>query len=325
MKIFRGLKERPILAAGTAVAIGNFDGLHLGHQAILRFLVAQARKKKLPSLVLTFSPHPEKVLGVGRTAMIQTLKQRLAGIRESGVEAVLLAGFDRAFADLTGENFVKQIIVTLLAAKEVVVGENFRFGRNREGDIEDLRRHGRKMGFAVHPRPAVFRRGQVVSSSRIRSLLQAGNISAANILLGRPYQVEGRVIRGRGRGRDLGFPTANIRAENEIAPPGVSLTLARIQGRLYPSLTNSGSRPTFGFGPTQMETYIFDFQGVLYRKRISLHFIHRLREEKRFRGADDLTTQIRKDVAAARSYFRKHAPASGAARIRPEGWKGPDD
>ncbi len=314
MKIFRGLEERPTLPAASAVAIGNFDGLHLGHQKILRFLVAKAREKRLTSLVLTFSPHPERVLGGGRTAMIQTLEQRLAGIGASGVESVLLAGFNRAFADLTGEEFVKQIIVGLLAAKEVVVGQNFRFGRDRRGDIDDLRRHGQKMGFAVHPRSAVFRNRQIVSSSRIRSLLQVGDIRAANRLLGRPYLVEGKVIKGRGRGRDLGFPTANIRPENEIAPPGVALTLARIQGRLYPSLTNTGCQPTFGAGPARIETYVFDFQGVLYRHRIGLLFIHRLREERRFRGAQELTSQIQKDVAAARLYFQKNASVLEAVR-----------
>jgi riboflavin kinase/FMN adenylyltransferase len=309
MKVFRGLEEWPVFRDGTAVAIGNFDGLHLGHQEILHFLVEKARDRKLTSLVLTFSPHPERVLGGGRTAMIQTLEQRLAGIRASGVDAVLLVGFTKTFSNLTVEQFVSRVIVTSLAAKELVIGENFRFGRNRRGDIDDLRRHGRKMGFAVHPRPAVLRNGLVVSSSRIRSLLQAGRIFTANRLLGRPYLLEGQVLRGRGRGRELGFPTANIRADNEIAPPGVYLTLARIQGRLYPSVTNSGSRPTFGAGPAQVETHVFDFQGTLYRKRIGLHFLRRLRKEKRFPEANELIRQIRKDVAASRLIFEKIAPA----------------
>ncbi len=325
MKVFRALQDRPVFPDGTAVAIGNFDGLHLGHQKILRFLVDKAQQRKLVPLVLTFSPHPEKVLGGGRTAMIQTLEQRLAGIRASGVEAVLLAGFSKKFADLSAKEFVSRIIVDGLNAKEVVIGENFRFGRDRRGDVDDLIRFGRIMGFSVHPGPAVFRDGQIVSSSRIRTLLQAGNIATANRLLGRPYWLEGWVIRGRGRGHDLGFPTANIRTVNEIVPPGVYLTLAQIQGRLYPSLTNSGNRPTFGAGPAQIETHVFDFQASLYRRKIGLHFLRKLRKEKRFRGADDLVRQIRRDVSASRIYFEKNASASGMIRVTLRHRANPDD
>ncbi len=249
--------------------------------------------------------------------MIQTLRQRLTGICASGVEAVLIASFTKAFAHLAVEEFVRRIIVTILAAQEVIIGENFRFGRDRRGDADALCRYGRKMGFAVHPRPAVQKNGQVVSSSRIRNLLLAGNILTANRLLGRPYLIEGRVIKGRGLGRDLGFPTANIRPENEITPPGVYLTLAQIQARLYPSLTNSGQRPTFGLGLSQVETYVFDFQGVLYRKKIGLHLLRRLRKEKRFPGAEALIEQIRKDVAASRSYFATRTASIEKHRLSP--------
>lgn len=308
MKVFRGFEDRPGFRGGTAVAIGNFDGLHLGHQEILRFLVDKARTSSLTSLVLTFSPHPEKVLGGGRTPMIQTLEQRLRGFRDAGIEAVMVVNFTRSFADLSIEEFISRIIVHSLAAQVVIVGENFRFGRSRRGNIEDLQRLGRKRGFSVYPRPAVIRKGRVVSSSRIRGYLQSGDILSANALLGYPYHLEGRVIKGQGRGRVLGFPTANIRTENEIAPPGVHLTWARIKDRFFPSLTNSGSRPTFAAGPAQIETHVFDFDGPLYRRRIGLHFLRRLRKEKRFPGADALIRQIRKDVAASRSYFGQTEP-----------------
>jgi riboflavin kinase/FMN adenylyltransferase len=304
MKVFRAFQDRPVFPDGTAVAIGNFDGLHLGHQEILRILVDQSRKRNLVPLVLTFSPHPEKVLGGGRTTMIQTLEQRLAGIRAGGVKAVLLAG---------------------LNAKAVVIGENFRFGRDRRGDVDVLVRSGRKMGFSVHPCPAVFRDGQIVSSSRIRALLHAGHIAAANRILGRPYCLEGTVVKGRGRGRDLGFPTANIRTINEIVPPGVYHTLAQIRSRFYPSLTNCGTRPTFGAGPPQIETYVFDFQDSLYRRKIGLHFLRKLRKEKRFQGADDLVRQIRQDVGASRLYFEKHASALPMIRVPVRTRANPDD
>jgi riboflavin kinase/FMN adenylyltransferase len=315
MKVFHGFQERPAFSQGTAVAIGNFDGLHLGHQDILRFLVKTARDRNLTALVLTFSPHPEKILGAGRTPMIQTLEQRLAGIQASGVDAVVLAGFTKAFSDLTVGQFISRVIVRSLAAREVVIGENFRFGRNRSGGIDDLLDRGRKMGFRVHPRPAVQKNGHVVSSSRIRALLQSGRVFTANRLLGRPYLLEGKVMKGQGRGRELGFPTANIRADNEIAPPGVFLTLAHIHGRLYPSITNSGSRPTFGAGPAQVETHVFDFQDVLYRKKIGLHFLRKLRKERRFSGTADLVSQIRKDVAASRMIFETNVRAGSACKI----------
>ncbi len=310
MKVARGLENPPVFSGGTAVAIGNFDGLHLGHQRILRFLTERARENRLTSLVLTFSPHPEKVLSGARTPMIQTLEQRLRGLRRSGVEAVLVARFSRAFANLSVDEFGRLISATL-KARAVVVGENFRFGRKRRGGITELRRLGQKYGFAVHPCPPVIREGQTVSSSRIRALLLAGRVSPANRLLGRPYTIEGKVVKGRGLGRDLGFPTANVLPENEIAPPGVHLTMALVRRRAYPSLTNSGHRPTFGPGPAQIETYVIDYQGALYNRKIGLRFLRRLRTERKFPGAEALISQIRKDVAASRSYFQTTVAASG--------------
>jgi riboflavin kinase/FMN adenylyltransferase len=287
------------------VAIGNFDGLHVGHQRILRILVKKAEEKGLVSLVLTFSPHPERVLESGRIAMIQTLEQRLAGIRSAGVQAVLLAAFDKAFAGLTSAEFADRVIVSSLRAKEVVVGENFRFGRFRQGDVDDLRRFGRRLGFAVSPISSSIRNGEVVSSSLIRRLLGDGNIRAANALLGRPYDIEGRVVHGSGRGRELGFPTANIQSANEILPQGVYFTEAVLSGRSHPSLTNIGHRPTFGAGRLQVEAHIFDFRGSLYRRRIGLRFLQELRGEKKHSGPEDLITQVRRDIAAARAYFDK--------------------
>lgn len=324
MKVFRGLARRSAFPGGTVVAIGNFDGLHLGHQKILRFLVDRAEKSRLTSFVLTFSPHPEKVLGGGRMPMIQTVEQRLGGFRRMGVEAVQVTRFSRAFARLSVDEFARRVS-TSLAAREVVVGENFRFGRRRQGDIEALHRLGQKYGFVVHALPPVIREGHPVSSSRIRALLLAGHISPSNRFLGHPYVIEGRVIKGRGLGRDLGFPTANILAENEIAPPGVYLTLAGIQSRQYPSLTNSGCRPTFGSGPALIETYLFDFQGTLYNKKIELQFLRRLRKERRFPRVDGLIRQIHKDVAASRLFFQKTAFVSRRPKVSGRRAAGPGD
>jgi len=305
MKVLRGLHERPAFPGGTIVAVGNFDGLHLGHQRILRCLVEKAREKGLVSLVLTFSPHPERILGGGRIAMIQTVEQRLAGIRSAGVQAVLLASFDRTFAGLTSAEFVDRVIVSSLRAKEVVVGENFRFGRSRKGDVDDLRRFGQRLGFAVSPISSAVRNGKVVSSSLIRRLLDEGRVAAANTLLGHPYEIEGRVVRGSGRGQGLGFPTANIQTPNEILPRGVYLTEADILGRFHPSITNIGYRPTFGGGGLQVEAHIFDFQATLYRRRIGLRFLRKLRGEKKHPGPERLISQVHKDIAVAHAYFEK--------------------
>ena len=313
MKVFRGLRERPVYPAGTVVAIGNFDGLHLGHQRILRVLVCKARAMGLTSLVLTFSPHPEKVLAHGRIGMIQTLEQRLAGIRDSGVASVVVASFDRAFAALTADEFAGRVIAASLSAKTVVVGENFRFGKFRQGDVDRLRRLGQKLGFTVSPVPPAVRSGQVVSSSLIRRLLDEGKITAAHQYLGRPYEMTGRVVRGSGRGRGLGFPTANVQPTNEILPRGVFITLADILGHSHPSLTNVGHRPTFGGGPLHIEVHVFDLEEALYRRRINLRFLRKIRDEKTFSDRESLIRQVQRDIAAARVYFLKSGRALPAA------------
>lgn len=303
MNVLERLDHLPSFRRPVAVAIGNFDGLHLGHQKILRFLVERAKESRLYSLVLTFSPHPEKVLGQSRIAMIQTLAQRLAGIEEFGVQAVLVTAFDRTFSSLSSREFVRKIIVSALQAREVIVGENFRFGRDRQGDIKTLEHLGSRFGFAVHPVRAVVRNGRVVSSSLIRFLLAEGKIEKANSLLGRAYEIEGQVIKGAARGKTLGFPTTNIQTANEIAPEGVFVTEARIRGRVYPSVTNIGTRPTFGEDKLQVESFLFGFQGNAYRRRVKLCFLKKLRDEKKFPASPALVEQIRKDIAAARNFL----------------------
>ena len=311
MKVQRGFKERPARRRGTAVAIGNFDGLHLGHQRILRHLVTIARDKRLTSLVLTFSPHPERILEGGQIAMIQTLRQRLDAIKALGVQVALVASFDREFAGLSSAEFVDRIIVSLLGAKEVVVGHNFRFGRGRHGDVAALRRIGKKRGFVVTGIPAVIRGGRVVSSSLIRCLLEEGRMPQANSFLGRPYEIRGRVVRGSGRGQTLGFPTANLRTANEILPPGVFLTEVEMHGRIHPSITNIGMRPTFGGGGVEVETHIFDLWSPVYGRCITLRFLRKLLDEKRFPDAARLVRQIQRDISAARAHFKRKRQITG--------------
>jgi riboflavin kinase/FMN adenylyltransferase len=301
MQVLRGLGDRPPSHRSTAAAIGNFDGLHLGHQKILRFLVAQAQAADLVPLVLTFSPHPEKVLGGGRIAMIQTMVQRLEGIRGQGVKTTLIVPFSRAFSSLSKEDFAREVIVSVLRSKLVVVGENFRFGRRREGDIGELRRLGREFGFLVKAVSSVVREGRVVSSS----LIQAGQVEKAAELLGRPYEIGGRIIRGSERGKSLGIPTANIETANEIAPPGVFLTEFQLGRRIFPSLTNVGRRPTFGCDTLHVESYLFGFRGSAYGRKIRLRFLRKLRPERKYDTPAALVAQIKVDMTAARSFFKR--------------------
>lgn len=304
MELIRGLDSLPPLTRHTAVAIGNFDGVHLGHQVILRLLVTEARRKDFPSYVLTFFPHPENILGRERIPMIQTQEQRLRDIDKYGVTASVVILFDQSFAALTSQEFVEKILIERLRAREVIIGANFRFGRDRTGDLATLKASAELRGFRVRSVPPVKRRGRIVSSSLIRRLLQEGRIESAQDFLGRAYEIEGAVVKGRSRGKGLGFPTANIQPENDILPKGVFLTLALVDEKAFPSLTNIGQRPTFGDRDRVIESYIIGFAGDLYGKRLRIQFCRKVREERKFLSGADLTAQIKKDLDTAKAFFR---------------------
>ena len=318
MNIYRSFDELRPSPAGTALAIGNFDGLHLGHQKILRALVREAVRRRLGSCLLTFSPHPEKMFGTKNIRMIQTLEQRLDGLCRAGVQSAFVAPFDRWFADLPARAFAEQTLHHGLNASVVVVGAGFRFGQGRQGDLAMLKALGREYGFEVRTVAPVIRHGSAVSSSRIRALLGRGAVSCAAELLGRSYTIEGDIISGDRRGRSLGFPTANVETPNEIVPSGVFLTLCEVEGKLRPSVTNVGLRPTFARrtaattsartraredGLRSVETFILDFDGKVYGAPVKVHFLKKIREERTFRSPADLVRQIGRDVAAARKYF----------------------
>jgi len=305
MEIVRswGAFSQPV--EGCAVAVGNFDGLHRGHRKILGRLVVEARRLRLPAYVLTFTPHPEKFFSPSRIRMLQTLDQRLEGLARLPLDGVLVARFRHALAGLSPSAFVRSILRDRLRARLVVVGADFRFGRGRRGDAEGLARMGRKAGFEVVAVPQLRRRGEVVSSSRIRTCLARGDIEQANDLLDRPYAIEGDVVAGVGRGRRMGFPTANIETPNEIVPRGVFLTVLCAAGVGYRSVTNVGVRPTFGRPRPAVETHLLDWKGDLYGASVSLAFLYKLREERAFSGAEALRAQLRRDVAAARRFFRR--------------------
>jgi len=303
MKIINGFENLPSISKNTITAIGNFPGVHLGHKKILKFLSKKAEELGLLSMVLTFSPHPEKILGETRIKMIQTLDQRLEEIKKFGIQAVLVISFDKKFSNFSGQEFIQKILVNLLRAKVLIVGKNFRFGKNREGDTFLLSRLASRFNLQVFSLPSVSKGGMIVSSSLIRKFLQEGEIEKPNVLLGRTYVIEGEVIKGKSRGKILGFPTANIQTRNEIVPPGVFITNVTIGLKKIPSLTNIGHCPTFGQQETNIESYIINFSKNLYGKKIRIHFIKKLREEIKFDTSEKLSQQIKKDIDTAKNYF----------------------
>lgn len=304
MEVINGLKAPFSFSKNTIITIGNFDGIHLGHKKILQFLVQEAQKYGLFSLVLTFSPHPDIFLGKGKVKMIQTLDQRLEAIEKFGIQGILITPFDKEFSNLSRDDFIQKILVNTLKAEEVVVGENFQFGKKREGNINTLRAWGTQLNFRVHEIPKVIKAGKTVSSSLIRSLLLERKIEEANLLLGRHYEIEGKVVKGKDRGKILGFPTANIETENEIIPLGVYVSQVIIDSNSYPSITNAGLRPTFGQEDMQIESFIIDFNQELYGQEITVRFVKKIRDEIKFKSWQDLSIQINKDLGQAKAYFK---------------------
>jgi len=288
----------------SAVTVGNFDGVHRGHQALVSAAVARARAAGGPSVVLTFDPHPARVLRPDRApAALTTLAQKEELLAGLGVDRLAVLPFDAALARLSPEEFARAVLRDTLGARDVVVGESFRFGHRREGDARSLADLGSRLGFAVHPVPPVQDGGGPVSSSRVRLALGHGDVGAARALLGRPYFVDAGVVRGEGRGRTIGVPTANLAAENEILPaPGVYAGYCRLPaGESWPAVVNLGRRPTFGGGELALEAHLLGFAGDLYGARVRLSFHERLRDEQRFPSKEALVARIRDDVARARA------------------------
>ncbi|MBU0516669.1 MAG: bifunctional riboflavin kinase/FAD synthetase [Proteobacteria bacterium] len=298
-----GLENYRTPAPGPVLTIGNFDGVHLGHLALFDRATSRAREVDGTSMVLTFEPHPMRVLRPDvNLPQICVLERKLELIGQAGIEVIIVARFSADFAAITARDFVRKILVNRLGIKELVVGHDYTFGRGRQGDIGLLNDMGRELGFAVHEVGPVEIEGQVVSSTRVRSLILDGDIPAANRLLGREYQLSGRVIQGHGRGAKLlGFPTANLRPANELLPPiGVYAVLVERGDVTHQGVTNIGTNPTFGNGELSVETHILDFQGDLHDQTIRLRFFKRLRGQRRFGGIDELASQIGLDVLEAR-------------------------
>jgi riboflavin kinase/FMN adenylyltransferase len=303
MQIVRGLESFPPDAGPSAVALGAFDGIHLGHRAILGTAVAQARQGKLSALACTFDRHPMEVLQPDRAPLpITTLDERLELIAGTGIDTTVVIPFTPAVAGIEAKAFVQDVLVGTLKAREIVVGFNHRFGRGARGDAQLLEALAAPLGFHPHIVSALMVDGVAVSSSEIRSALQRGDLPAAARLLGRPYSIRGEVVRGAGRGRTLGFPTANIRTERPLGlPVGVYVCRLQVGGREHQAVVNVGFRPTFGVNELAVEAHVLDFAGDLYEATVTLTFVRRLREERKFPSVDALKEQIALDVAAARA------------------------
>ena len=303
MRIFRSLDAVTPPRGGLAVAVGNFDGLHRGHRRIIRRLSREAEAAGLPVVLLTFAPHPEKIFSPDRLLMIQTLDQRLRALCKLGVESVVVVPFTKSFARMSADSFASGVLSSALKARLVVVGADFRFGTKRRGDAAFLEDAGRRLGFRTIAVPPILEEGAPVSSSRIRTALLSGNVEEAARLLGRPYEIEGDVVSGSGRGRTLGFPTANLASPNEILPPGVFATRLVRKGKTWNSVTNVGRRPTFGAAEPSVETHVLDASPLLYGAYVRLSFVVRLRDERVFRSSRALAEAIRADIASARRIF----------------------
>lgn len=306
MKIFHGIENAGI-ARSAVLTLGVFDGLHIGHQRIMQTVVDRAKAVDAVPTAITFDPHPRAVLHPETAPpLLQTLDQRLANLEHLGIEQTIVIAFDAEFASQPAEIFLKDVVAERLQAKEVYLGEGFAFGKGRGGNIELLRKMAGQLGFVADEVPEVRLRGQRVSSSEIRKLLDAGRINLARRMLGRPYGVEGVIIRGDRRGHTIGFPTANLKPHNRVIPRyGVYATATLIDGIWRKSITNIGVRPTFeSDSAPSIETFVFDFDGDLYGDVLRVRFLHRIRDERKFNGIDELKAQIESDTQTARNYFR---------------------
>lgn len=306
MKIFHGI-ENASIARPTVLTLGVFDGLHIGHQQIMQTVVMRAKSVGAVPTAITFDPHPRVVLHPETAPpLLQTLDQRLANLEVLGIEQAIVVAFDADFASQPAEVFLTKVVQERLQAREVYLGEGFAFGKGRGGNIELLRKMADELGFVADEVPEVRLRGQRVSSSVIRKLLDAGRINLARRMLGRPYGVEGVIIRGDRRGHTIGFPTANLKPHNRVIPRfGVYATATLIDGIWRKSITNIGVRPTFeSDSAPSIETFVFDFDGDLYGDVLRVRFLHRIRDERKFNGIDELKAQIERDSKTARNYFR---------------------
>ena len=309
MIVFKSISEIKEKLPHPAVTIGNFDGVHLGHREIFRRVRELARAAGGVSVVITFVPHPLRVVAPGsEVRLITTPREKEALIEASGIDYLLEIPFDAAFASLSAHDFVVRVLVQALGAEQLVIGYDYAFGRGREGDVTLLRQLGERYGFQVELLQPFASGTTVYSSTMVRNLVSEGDVQGVVSILGRHYSLNGTVVHGRQRGRSLGFPTANLETDTELLPAaGVYAVKARIGAALYDGACNIGTNPTFQNDRLSLEVFLFDFEGDLYGREVALFFIERLRGEVRFPDPEALKAAIAADVARCKSILKDAA------------------
>jgi len=313
MELIRGLHNLRPRHHGCVATIGNFDGVHLGHQAVLGQLAEKAAELGLPTTVITFEPQPQEYFSHGDIPpRLTRLREKLRAMQRYSVDSVLCLPFNRALAEMEAESFIQRVLVDGLGVRYLVVGDDFCFGKGRRGDFAMLQQAGIEQGFEVVNMHTFEIEGNRVSSTRIREALQAGNLSLAEQLLGRPYRMSGRVAHGDKLGRTIGFPTANIFLHRKKTPVnGVfAVEMFGIEGEPVTGVANVGTRPTVGGTKALLEVHLFDFSAEIYGRHVHVDFLHRIREERRFESFDALKAQILRDSDQAKEFFTAKAQST---------------
>ncbi len=308
MDIIRGIANLRPRHCGCVATIGNFDGVHLGHQAVLGQLAERGAELGLPTVVVTFEPQPREFFTHGETPpRLTRFREKLQALRRYSVQRVVVLPFNRRLADLPAADFIQRLLVEGLAVRYLVVGDDFRYGQGRAGDFALLREAGAQHGFQVAAMHSFCVDGLRVSSTRIREALAVDDLSTAEKLLGRPYRMCGRVAHGDERGRQLGFPTANIHLHRKSSPVrGVyAVEMFGLDAEPWSGVANVGARPTVGGVRSQLEVHLLDFEQNIYGRYVHVDFLHKLRDERRFASLAELTAQITHDVEAARAFHRE--------------------
>jgi riboflavin kinase/FMN adenylyltransferase len=308
MEFIRNLHNFRDRHRGCVATIGNFDGVHLGHQSIIRQLKAAAGVHGLPTVIVTFEPHPQEFFAPEKApARLMRLREKLACLKQHGIDRVVCLRFDHSLANLSAGDFIRKILVDKLGVRHLIVGDDFRFGKNRQGDIATLKAFAQQSGFEVEHTDTCIINGRRVSSTWLRELLAAGKMTEAAELLGRPYTISGRVVHGDKRGRGLGYPTININLHRHQSPVA-GIFAANVYGlnpEVIPAAVSIGSRPVFEGRDTNLEAHLLDFDREVYGAYVTVELLKQLRHEEKFGHIDDLKAQMDRDIAEIRKFFRE--------------------